>query len=73
MREKGVQVVEHQADYGAAVAVGRKQCEKKLTCYFIDDENSKDLFLGYAVAALRLKKQFEERGIKVNAKNPLHV
>ncbi|WP_347548447.1 D-serine ammonia-lyase [Pseudalkalibacillus hwajinpoensis] len=73
LREKGVNVVEHEADYSIAVEEGRKQCEKKLTCYFIDDENSKDLFMGYAVAALRLKKQLERLNIKVNEANPLTV
>ncbi|TKD70677.1 D-serine ammonia-lyase [Pseudalkalibacillus hwajinpoensis] len=73
LRKKGVKVVEHKADYSVAVEQGRQQCEKSLTCHFIDDENSKDLFMGYAVAALRLKKQLDEMEIKVDAENPLNV
>ncbi|MBN8210303.1 D-serine ammonia-lyase [Bacillus sp. NTK071] len=73
LRKKGVNVVEHKADYSVAVEQGRQQCEKSLTCHFIDDENSKDLFMGYAVAALRLKKQLDEMKIKVDAENPLSV
>ncbi|KMM36690.1 D-serine ammonia-lyase [Guptibacillus hwajinpoensis] len=73
LRQKGVNVVEHKADYSVAVEQGRKQCEKKLTCHFIDDENSNDLFIGYAVAALRLKKQLDEMKIKVDVENPLSV
>ena len=73
LRQKGVNVVEHKADYSVAVEQGRNECEKKLTCHFIDDENSKDLFMGYAVAALRLKKQLDEMKIKVDAENPLIV
>ncbi|WP_369810555.1 D-serine ammonia-lyase [Guptibacillus hwajinpoensis] len=73
LRQKGVNVVEHKADYSVAVEQGRNECEEKLTCHFIDDENSIDLFMGYAVAALRLKKQFDEMKIKVDAENPLSV
>ncbi|MCR8847540.1 D-serine ammonia-lyase [Rossellomorea sp. SC111] len=73
LREKGVKVVEHVEDFSHAVAEGREQCMMEPGCFFIDDENSKDLFMGYAVAALRLKKQFEERGIKVDHDHPLIV
>jgi len=42
-------------------------------CFFIDDENSRNLFLGYAVAGGRLKRQFTEMGVTVDAAHPLFV
>lgn len=73
LRAKGVTVIEYDADYGKAVAAGRAQAALDEKSYFIDDENSRDLFLGYAVAAKRLDAQLSEAGIKVDEKHPLFV
>ena len=73
LRKHGVTVVEYDGDYGEAVAKGRADSDSDPMSYFVDDENSQDLFLGYAVAAFRLQKQISDAGIEVDENHPLFV
>ncbi|MFI8032975.1 D-serine ammonia-lyase [Acinetobacter sp. ABJ_C3_5] len=73
LRAHGVTVIEYEQDYGIAVQEGRKAALKNPNCFFIDDENSKTLFLGYAVAGERLKKQLDQQQIRVDQQHPLFV
>ncbi|GAB4073630.1 D-serine ammonia-lyase [Barrientosiimonas marina] len=71
LREKGAHVLEYKGDFGKAIAAGREETNANPKGYFVDDEDSKHLFLGYSVAALRLEKQLQEQNIPVDAEHPL--
>lgn len=71
LRQHGVTVMEYESDYSAAVARGRALSEDDPMSYFVDDENSRNLFLGYAVAAKRLVGQLKDLGVTVDEDHPL--
>lgn len=73
LRAKGVNVVEYDGSFTEAITTGRKLAAKDPSVFFIDDEGSKDLFLGYGVAAIRLQKQLRDMDIPVDEKHPLFV
>ncbi|WP_322805044.1 D-serine ammonia-lyase [Vibrio alfacsensis] len=73
LRSLGVTVVEYEQDYGVAVEKGREEAKGDPKCFFIDDENSHNLFLGYSVAGERLKNQLSDMNIAVDSNHPLFV
>lgn len=69
----GVEVVQHQADYTVAVENARLVAEGDPSIYFVDDEQSRQLFLGYSVAAFELAEQLLSLGLAVDAQHPLFL
>jgi len=73
LRKKGVTVIEYDDDYSRAVQEGRAQSDADPNNYFVDDESSSAIYLGYAVAGERLRVQLKELGVPVDASHKLVV
>src|SRR5690554_5471829 len=73
LKQKGANVIEFGGDFSEAILSGRQKTNADPMAYFVDDENSNELYLGYAVGALRLSRQLEEQNIKVDKDHPLFV
>ncbi|WP_069776137.1 D-serine ammonia-lyase [Limosilactobacillus fermentum] len=73
LRANGVTVVEHNDSVSVAIAQGREEAAKDPHTYFIDDEGSKDLFLGYSAVGIEIQKQFADDGIFPDADHPVFV
>lgn len=74
LRALGARVVEHECDFSEAVERARVAASMKgPEAYFVDDESSRELMLGYAVAAYELAEQLAARDIVINAERPLFV
>jgi D-serine dehydratase len=72
LRRTGANVIEHPVDYTETVARARASASASRS-YFIDDESSRLLFVGYTTAAAELAGQLEERGLKIDRDTPLVV
>ena len=72
LRRTGANVIEHPVDYTETVARARASASAAGS-YFIDDESSRLLFVGYTTAAAELAEQLSERGVKIGTDTPLVV
>lgn len=69
LRQKGAKVIEYAGDYSSAVEAAREASKEKGS-YFVDDEKSPYLFMGYALAAYEVQAQLGELGLE---EEDLHV
>src|SRR5690554_3115618 len=73
LKSIGAEVLEFDGDFSEAILAGRQKTNEDPKGYFVDDENSNQLFLGYSVGALHLEKQLKEQNIIVDKDHPLFV
>lgn len=73
LRSKGVKVIEHETNFTEAVTRGRLNSLDNPYSYFVDDERSHDLFLGYTIAGSRLFNQLKAMNITVDEEHPLFL
>jgi len=73
LKRLGATVIEHDVDYTSTVAAARTSVAARDNAWFIDDEDSWDLFLGYSGAGQELASQLDRAGVQVTTEHPLVV
>ncbi len=73
LNKLGAEIFEHESDYTSAVEAARADADASTTSFFIDDEASTELFLGYSTAAEEVERQLRERDVAVDRDHPLFV
>lgn len=73
LREKGAQVIQFPGNFSDAIRKARHETQQDPKAYFVDDEDSYHLFMGYTIGAIRLAEQLKKQGISVDAQHPLFV
>jgi len=73
LKSAGVNVIEFEGDYTSALKLARNEAQKDPNTYFVDDEDSKELFLGYSAAYKTLIGQLKDKNITVDDTHPLIV
>lgn len=71
--KSGAKVIEENGDFGVAINKGRKITKADPYGYFVDDENSRMLFLGYSLSAFEIRNQLQEQNIIVDEQHPLFI
>lgn len=73
LRENGAEVIEFPDDFSITIKKAREEVGAQENAYFVDDEDSEKLFLGYATGAYRLAEQLKQKNIKVDKDHPLFM
>lgn len=73
LRKVGAEVIEYDNDYTYAVKMGRLSASKNPMSYFVDDEMSEKLFLGYASSIFEIIDQIKDNKMQITYEEPLNV
>ncbi|MDR2050711.1 MAG: D-serine ammonia-lyase [Deltaproteobacteria bacterium] len=73
MRSKGIEVIDYNVDCAEVLKKAREEAAADPACFFVGEENSRNVFLGYTTAGMNIKSNLCRLGIEIDGSRPLHV